>query len=136
MVPPQEGFSTTATYSAFSREKDKRYPCLVVRPNSSAEFVNLVGLTEPIRHPDLWWTPAEKDQTTDRVHRIGQNKPVFVYKLIAAGTVEERMLELQSRKRSMAAALFNPESTGLQHREGGAGPHLLISSARPQPSQA
>ena len=53
-----------------------------------------------------------EDQATDRAHRIGQDKPAFVYKLIAAGTVEERMLELQSRKRSVAAALFDPESAG------------------------
>jgi SNF2 family DNA or RNA helicase len=53
-----------------------------------------------------------EDQATDRTHRIGQDKPVFVYKLIAAGTVEERMVELQDRKRAIADALFDPERAG------------------------
>ena len=75
-----------------------------------------VGLTltaaDTVIHYDPWWNPAVEDQATDRAHRIGQNKPVFVYKLIAAGTVEERMLELQSRKRAVAEALFDPDSKG------------------------
>ena len=75
-----------------------------------------VGLTltaaDTVIHYDPWWNPAVEDQATDRAHRIGQDKPVFVYKLIAAGTVEERMLELQSRKRSVAAALFDPDAGG------------------------
>ena len=54
-------------------------------------------------HYDPWWNPAVEDQATDRAHRIGQDKPVFVYKLVAQGTVEERMLELQERKRALAA---------------------------------
>lgn len=72
-----------------------------------------VGLTltaaDTVIHYDPWWNPAVEDQATDRAHRIGQDKPVFVYKLIAAGTVEERMVELQSRKRAVAAALFNED---------------------------
>jgi hypothetical protein len=75
-----------------------------------------VGLTltaaDTVIHYDPWWNPAVEDQATDRAHRIGQDKPVFVYKLIAAGTVEERMLELQNRKRAFAAALFDPDSKG------------------------
>ncbi|HYH21770.1 MAG TPA: DEAD/DEAH box helicase, partial [Azospirillum sp.] len=50
------------------------------------------------------------DQATDRAYRIGQDKPVFVYKLIAAGTVEERILDLQRRKGSLSAATI--EGTG------------------------
>jgi SNF2 family DNA or RNA helicase len=42
-------------------------------------------------HYDPWWNPAAENQATDRAYRIGQDKPVFVYKLIAQGTVEERM---------------------------------------------
>jgi SNF2 family DNA or RNA helicase len=75
-----------------------------------------VGLTltaaDTVIHYDPWWNPAAEDQATDRAHRIGQDKPVFVYKLIATGTVEERMLELQSRKRAVAEALFDPDSKG------------------------
>ena len=75
-----------------------------------------VGLTltaaDTVIHYDPWWNPAVEDQATDRAHRIGQDKPVFVYKLIATGTVEARMLELQSRKRQVAEALFNPDGQG------------------------
>ncbi|MCG8557342.1 MAG: DEAD/DEAH box helicase [Proteobacteria bacterium] len=53
---------------------------------------------------DPWWNPAAEDQAADRAHRIGQTKPVFVHRLIAQDTVEERMLELQDRKRALAAA--------------------------------
>jgi superfamily II DNA or RNA helicase len=55
---------------------------------------------------DPWWNPAAEAQAIDRAHRIGQGKPVFAYRLIALGTVEEKMLELQARKRSLADALL------------------------------
>jgi SNF2 family DNA or RNA helicase len=50
---------------------------------------------------DPWWNPAVEDQAADRAHRIGQDKPVFVYRLVARDTVEERVLELQARKRAL-----------------------------------
>jgi SNF2 family DNA or RNA helicase len=56
---------------------------------------------------DPWWNPAVEAQAADRAHRIGQDKPVFVYKLIAEGTIEERMLELQERKRALAAGVLD-----------------------------
>jgi superfamily II DNA or RNA helicase len=62
---------------------------------------------------DPWWNPAAEAQAMDRAHRIGQDKPVFVYKLVTEGTVEARILEMQSRKREWAklvedAALESP----------------------------
>lgn len=53
---------------------------------------------------DPWWNPAAEDQAADRAHRIGQDKPVMVYRLVAEDTVEERILELQERKRALAEA--------------------------------
>ena len=53
---------------------------------------------------DPWWNPAVEEQAADRAHRIGQDKPVFVHRLVAAGTVEERILELQAKKRALADA--------------------------------
>jgi len=61
---------------------------------------------------DPWWNPAVEAQATDRAHRIGQTKPVFVYRLIAAGTVEEKMAELQSRKRELVQALLEEGTQG------------------------
>jgi superfamily II DNA or RNA helicase len=59
---------------------------------------------------DPWWNPAVERQAMDRAHRIGQNKPVFVHRLVAAGTVEERILDMQQRKQALADALFETES--------------------------
>src|SRR5690606_19191385 len=51
---------------------------------------------------DLWWHPAVEQQAADRAHRIGQDKPVFVYRLVAKDPVEERILSLQEHKRTLA----------------------------------
>jgi SNF2 family DNA or RNA helicase len=53
---------------------------------------------------DPWWNPAVEDQAADRAHRIGQTNPVLVHRLVAADTVEERVLALQERKRALAEA--------------------------------
>lgn len=63
--------------------------------------LNLVS-ADTVIHYDPWWNPAAQDQATDRAYRIGQTRPVFVYNLIAAGSVEERMITLQRRKRKLA----------------------------------
>ena len=62
---------------------------------------------------DPWWNPAVEAQAIDRAHRIGQAKPVFVHRLIAQGTIEEKMLSLQSRKRELAAALWSEDPSSL-----------------------
>jgi superfamily II DNA or RNA helicase len=61
---------------------------------------------DTVIHYDPWWNPAAQAQATDRAHRIGQQRPVFVYKLIVAGSVEERMLTLQRRKQQLADGLL------------------------------
>ena len=50
---------------------------------------------------DPWWNPAVEAQAVDRTHRIGQDKPVFVYRMIAEDTIEEKVLALQERKREL-----------------------------------
>jgi superfamily II DNA or RNA helicase len=67
--------------------------------------LNLTG-ADTVIHYDPWWNPAAQAQATDRAHRIGQTKPVFVHDLIAAGSVEERMLGLQRHKRQLADAIL------------------------------
>jgi superfamily II DNA or RNA helicase len=57
-------------------------------------------------HYDPWWNPAVEDQATDRAYRIGQTRPVFVYKLVVRGTVEETMVELQQKKRGIVDGLL------------------------------
>ena len=62
---------------------------------------------------DPWWNPAVEDQAADRAHRIGQDKPVIVTRLVAEGTVEERILGLQKKKRALAnAALGEADQAG------------------------
>ena len=53
---------------------------------------------------DPWWNPAVEDQAADRAHRIGQDRPVLIHRMVAADTVEERILALQERKRALADA--------------------------------
>ncbi len=79
------------------------------------------GLTltaaDTVIHYDPWWNPAVEAQATDRAHRIGQDKKVFVYKLIASGTVEERMVELQERKRALVEGVLSGAQAGLSFSE-------------------
>ena len=55
-------------------------------------------------HLDPWWNPAVEDQATDRAHRMGQTRPVSVYRLVAEGTVEEQVLALHAQKRALLHA--------------------------------
>lgn len=57
-------------------------------------------------HLDPWWNPAVEDQASDRAHRMGQERPVTVYRLVMEGTIEEQMVSLHSRKRQMAEDLL------------------------------
>ena len=57
-------------------------------------------------HTDPWWNPAVEDQATDRAHRIGQERPVTVYRLVAENTIEEKILDLHAKKRDLADSLL------------------------------
>ncbi len=61
---------------------------------------------DTVIHYDPWWNPAVENQATDRAHRIGQQKPVFVYKLVASGTLEEKILQLQEKKQLLADGVY------------------------------
>lgn len=70
---------------------------------------------DTVIHYDPWWNPAAQAQATDRAYRIGQKRPVFVYNLIVAGSVEEQMLQLQRRKRFLATSILEGgNSAGLE----------------------
>ncbi|TWT52918.1 ATP-dependent helicase HepA [Rubripirellula amarantea] len=60
-----------------------------------------------VLHLDPWWNPAVEDQATDRAHRIGQERPVTVYRLVSAGTIEEQILELHADKRKLVAGILD-----------------------------
>ncbi|MFB4392901.1 MULTISPECIES: SNF2-related protein [unclassified Pseudomonas] len=67
---------------------------------------------DTVIHYDPWWNPASENQATDRAYRIGQDKPVFVYKLITRGTVEEKIQQLQHEKAALAAGLLEGGEAG------------------------
>lgn len=71
-----------------------------------------LNLTEAdvVIHVDPWWNPAAEEQASDRAYRIGQQKPVFVYKLICQNTVEERIQQLQQTKQALAQSMYQTES--------------------------
>ncbi len=60
-----------------------------------------------VLHLDPWWNPAVEDQATDRAHRIGQERPVTVYRFVSAGTIEERILGLHAEKRDLADQILS-----------------------------
>jgi SNF2 family DNA or RNA helicase len=62
-------------------------------------------------HYDPWWNPAVERQASDRAHRLGQDKPVFVYKLLCDGTVETRIRDLQARKQALSDNLLDNAGT-------------------------
>ncbi|KAB2639843.1 MAG: hypothetical protein DVB25_04930 [Verrucomicrobia bacterium] len=70
---------------------------------------------DTVIHFDPWWNPAAEAQASDRAHRIGQTRPVTVYRLLTRGTVEEKVLRLQAKKRSLAAAI---DEAGLSEAPG------------------
>lgn len=67
---------------------------------------------DTVIHYDPWWNPAAENQATDRAYRIGQEKPVFVYKMIARGTVEEKIQHLQQEKSALASGVLDGRTAG------------------------
>ncbi|MBO7683760.1 MAG: SNF2 helicase associated domain-containing protein [Kiritimatiellae bacterium] len=78
-------------------------PVFLISLMAGGTGLNLTG-ADMVMHYDPWWNPAVEDQATDRAHRIGQKKTVYVMKMIAAGSIEEKVLELQRRKQAVIAA--------------------------------
>ena len=74
--------------------------------------LNLTG-ADTVVHYDPWWNVAVQNQATDRAHRIGQTKIVTVYKLIAKGTIEEKIVKLQETKKELAEEILSGETGNL-----------------------
>lgn len=66
---------------------------------------------DTVIHYDPWWNPAVENQATDRAHRIGQDKNVFVYKLVVAGSIEEKIMALQQKKAALAAGILSEDAS-------------------------
>ena len=90
-------------------------PLLLISLKAGGVGLNLTA-ADTVIHFDPWWNPAVEQQATDRAHRIGQDKPVFVYKLVVEGSIEERMLALQARKAALAEGVLGHDAEGAQVR--------------------
>ena len=75
--------------------------CFLITLKAGGTGLNLTG-ADIVIHLDIWWNPQVENQATDRVHRIGQTKKVSVIKLITNGTIEERIIELQEKKKVLS----------------------------------
>ncbi|WP_411880340.1 DEAD/DEAH box helicase [Polaromonas sp. YR568] len=91
--------------------QSKTVPILLVSLKAGGVGLNLTA-ADTVIHVDPWWNPAVEAQATARAHRLGQDQPVFVYKLVVEGSIEERMLELQARKAALAEGVLGSDGEG------------------------
>ena len=95
-----------------SFQEDPRVKLFLVSLKAGGVGLNLTA-AEYVFLLDPWWNPAAEAQAIDRAHRIGQKRRVFAYRLVARNTVEEKVIELQSRKRALADAIISGENASL-----------------------
>jgi non-specific serine/threonine protein kinase len=91
-------------------QNDPSYPFFLISLKAGGVGLNLTA-ADYVIHLDPWWNPAVEIQASDRAHRIGQDKPVFVYKIITRDTVEEKILQLQERKRALVKSIIATEAS-------------------------
>jgi non-specific serine/threonine protein kinase len=94
-------------------QNDASIPFFLISLKAGGVGLNLTA-ADYVIHIDPWWNPAVEMQATDRTHRIGQDKPVFVYKLIVRDSVEEKILQLQEKKRGLVDQLISTEGSFLK----------------------
>ncbi len=105
--------STKNREDVIDRFQNGDAPLFLISLKAGGTGLNLTA-ADTVIHCDPWWNPAVEDQATDRAHRIGQTKPVTVYRLVAAGTVEEKIIQLKARKRELAEAVLTDDSAALR----------------------
>ena len=86
-------------------------PVFLVSLKAGGVGLNLTA-ADTVIHYDPWWNPAAEDQATDRAHRIGQDQPVFVHRLVALQSIEEKMEVVKERKRALVATVLGGEEGG------------------------
>ena len=94
------------------RFQDEEVPIFLISLKAGGVGLNLTA-ADTVIHYDPWWNPAVENQATDRAHRLGQTKNVFVYKLVVAGSIEEKILALQEKKAELAAGILSEDASGL-----------------------
>lgn len=94
------------------RFQDGEVPIFLISLKAGGVGLNLTT-ADTVIHYDPWWNPAVENQATDRAHRLGQVNNVFVYKLVVAGSIEEKILALQERKAELAEGILSEDSSGM-----------------------
>ena len=97
---------TRARTEVIARFQTGAVPLFLISLKAGGSGLNLTA-ADTVIHYDPWWNPAVEAQATDRAHRIGQHKPVFVYKPIVKGTVEEKIMQLQADKHALVTQLYS-----------------------------
>jgi superfamily II DNA or RNA helicase len=92
-------------------QRDDGPPVFLISLKAGGSGLNLTA-ADTVIHFDPWWNPAVEDQATDRAHRIGQTRVVTTYRLIAKGTIEEKILELAEKKRELVGAVLTEDIGG------------------------
>ncbi len=90
------------------RFQNGEVPLFLISLKAGGTGLNLTAADTVILY-DPWWNPAVENQAIDRAHRIGQDKAVMVYRLVAAGTIEEKMLQMQARKGDLARSILTDD---------------------------
>ena len=91
-------------------QSDQALPLFLISLKAGGVGLNLTA-ADYVIHIDPWWNPAVEMQASDRAHRIGQDKPVFVYKYILRDSVEEKILQLQERKKNLVEQLITTDGS-------------------------
>lgn len=91
------------------RFQSREVPVMLISLKAGGVGLNLTA-ADTVIHVDPWWNPAVVEQATDRAHRLGQDQPVLVYKLVVAGSIEERILALQARKSALAEGILGQDA--------------------------
>jgi SNF2 family DNA or RNA helicase len=94
---------------------DPGIPVFLISLMAGGTGLNLTG-ADMVIHYDPWWNPAVEAQATDRAHRIGQKKTVYVMKMIASGSVEERVLALQKKKEAVISATVSTSDSAVMEK--------------------
>ena len=102
---------TTDRVTPVQRFQQGEVPLFLISLKAGGVGLNLTA-ADTVIHYDPWWNPAAENQATDRAHRLGQDKPVFVYKLIAAGSIEEKIVALQEKKALLADSILSEDAAG------------------------
>jgi len=100
--------STTNRQAVVDKFQQGDVPVFLISLRAGGVGLNLTA-ADTVIHFDPWWNPAVENQATDRAHRIGQDKPVFVYKLIIENSIEEKIQQIQQNKAELAKALLSEE---------------------------